>query len=278
MTNKHLLPMILGSTILASSTLGQFRLDVKELATPATEDAASDTNTNKNLLPERGRIVFVRHIQNKLFARYGSAAAAKNKLHQDLEAWIDRLDRTRHLSLAQRSKLVLAGRHDIESFFREAADLQNSQMDDLRELSRQIQNLEARIKEGICSEGSVLSKVARRVIAESKNQDQNIVAPDRTEFSHRAALKIAIAEIEQLVPLTSDQRTDLLEYLMEKREIRKRPTKCDVIGAINVVNRQKENLDSILTKQQIAALDSAIKSAAAGMLTRLKLEFVDEIR
>ena len=256
----------------ASTVQAQFRLDINELAEPSQSASATQSDSDRVLKNRIRRFADVRNIENIIFNRFESGVAAKVHFEKELEAWIDRLDAAQQLTLSERSKLWLAGSHDIQHFFSETEELATMGWDDPRNLGNRIGELRQKLDKGICGKGSTLSKVASRIMRNKSGEtDKHVVAEDRFEFSNKCAIKVAIAKIEEFVPLTSSQRRALMDLLEEKRPPRRGASKCNVMAAVAAINQYRLELDDVLTEEQLEALQVATRATTSELVQRVKL-------
>ena len=126
------------------------------------------------------------------------------------------------LTEAQRVKLDLAGRADIDRFFDSFEDLKRStrfgQVDQLeyQKVWQKFQPLERRFAGGLFKEGSLFQKTLRSQLDSSQVTQYEDSERARAVRQYRSAVEGAVAMIELKIPLTIEQRKQLIEVTMSR--------------------------------------------------------------
>lgn len=142
-------------------------------------------------------------------------------VESQLAAQLDRLDDACKLSDDQRQKLLLAGRGDVERFLGEMsalrAKLSNKRynQNDVNQIFAEIRPLAQRLEHGVLGAGSLFAKVKDRVLDDEQRAAYRQAVVQRISYYHRAKLKLFVVALDQLAPMTADQRDKLLALLVE---------------------------------------------------------------
>jgi hypothetical protein len=155
--------------------------------------------------------------------RYGETGQTiRAQLEGQLKLQIDDVDRTVKLGEEQRKKLELAGRGDIKRYFEDVEVLRRRfrslrrDQERLNELWREIQPLQSRLAAGLFGEGSLFRKSLRRTLNPEKAAPYEETHRARRAFRHRAEVEWLVAMLENVMPLSDDQRQKLEGLLVEQ--------------------------------------------------------------
>jgi len=109
-----------------------------------------------------------------LFGRVGNTAAARDRLNLRLRVKIQEVDAIRHMTIAQKEKLRLAGRGDIERFFdqverkRTEFALLGADPAKCGQFIQELERLRSTFALGLFGEGSIFAKTLRKIAAEEE--------------------------------------------------------------------------------------------------------------
>jgi hypothetical protein len=145
-------------------------------------------------------------------------------VESQLAAQLDRLDDACNLSDDQRQKLLLAGRGDVERFLGDMNELRvklsNNRYDrkEINQIYAEIRPLAQRMEQGLLGAGSLFAKVKDSVLDDQQRTAYREAVGQRIAYYHRAKLKMFVVALDQLAPMTAEQRKQLLALLVEKTE------------------------------------------------------------
>ena len=211
-------------SLMSDSVYSQFRLDIRSIADQVNEsvidsDPGSEDQVKQQLLGIR-RPVVIRNFDQLIFNQHSTSEKAKSHLLRELRTWIDKADARLELTANERAKLWLAGASDIASYFQDAQELsrvfaKGNAGDELNGAVIRLKHVQKRMRDGVCSKGSMLSKVSKRVFDHERNAKAASHNIARRKFAHKSSAKLVIAEIDKTMPLTAKQRETLLGVMLK---------------------------------------------------------------
>jgi hypothetical protein len=157
-----------------------------------------------------------------VFQNWQSAQAARTHLEKLLGLQIDDVDRAGQLTEAQRKKMQLAGGGDIKRFFEQVEVVRRKfllvrkDQQKFNEIWQDIQPLQMTISAGLFDDGSLFHKTLRKTLTaqQSIRYEQN--QRDRRAFRYQAKVDLAVAMLENAMPLRDEQRQRFTRLLMEE--------------------------------------------------------------
>ena len=118
--------------------------------------------------------------------------------------------------------MELAGRGDVKRYF-EVVEVVRQRFRSLRkdrekinEIWKEIQPLQARLAAGIFEEGSLFRKSLYRTLTPEKAARYEEAGRHRRAFRHRAEIEWVMAMLENVMPLSDDQRQKLAQLLLDQ--------------------------------------------------------------
>jgi hypothetical protein len=141
-----------------------------------------------------------------------------------LELQLDLVELIGDVSDEQRETLELAGWGDIQRFFDRVELLKRSTptgqvpMEEYQQLWQKVRPLHARFNKGLHGPGSLFRKTLRTTLTEEQGERFEQLERDRHRRHYDAIVRAAVASIEGAIPLTSRQRTQLIELITEKTD------------------------------------------------------------
>jgi len=200
-----------------SPVYGQSRLDIKEIAASVYEP---ETVTNVEGIVGNRRPAVVRNLDRMIFNQHQTPEGTKKHFQNELRLWINVADAKLELTADERAKLWLAGCGDIDTFLNDADEInqmlaRGNEAQVVKELGTKLGVLQRKMKKGVCSEGSMLAKVSKRTFDKERTGKVAKHDAERRKFSHAASAKLVIAEIEKTMPLTIEQREQLIGILLK---------------------------------------------------------------
>ncbi len=157
-----------------------------------------------------------------VFQNLQNAQAAKTQLDKLLGLQIDDVDRAGKLSEAQRKKMQLAGSGDIKRFFekvevvRKKFLLVRKDQQKFNEIWQDIQPLQLTMAAGLFDDGSLFHKTLRKTLTAEQATHYEQSQRDRRAFRYRAKVDLAVAMLENAMPLRDEQRKEFARLLMEQ--------------------------------------------------------------
>lgn len=168
-------------------------------------------------------------MDRQAFQPDGTAAGARKRLDTMLGLQIDAIDRACNLTEAQKQKLQLAGRGDIKRFFSRFEDakrrfqLVKNDPNMAQGIHMEIQPLQITLQAGLFHDTSLFAKSLRNTLSDEQFASYEALRRERQTFHHRAQVELAIALLEQSMPLESKRRRELVSFLLkETKPITKR--------------------------------------------------------
>lgn len=203
-----------------------------------------------------------------VFQQAGNAATARARLKESLELYTDDIHRTCSLSDAQTRKLQLAGRGDIERFFRKYAEakakfqlIRNDQQK-VNQIFQDISPLQARIATGLFDRDSLLQKSLVNTINREQFLKYAKVREKRRQFQHESKIRLVVTLLDQSSPLTAAQRTKLSDLFRRETKPPRKSGQYDYYAIMYQVTKIPDDqikplLDDIqwqVFKQQFAQM------------------------
>ncbi len=163
------------------------------------------------------------HVERWFFGQK-SRVQVEQSLMSRADLQLDCLESACDLSDAQRTKLQLAARGDVKRFFgrfdeiRERfGDLANDQQK-LNELMQAIQPLRTKMSSSFFDENSLFHKVLLRTLDPEQSRKYQEQQHERRRFQYQAKIELALAVMENSVPLRQQQRQQFLTLLLDETE------------------------------------------------------------
>jgi hypothetical protein len=154
-----------------------------------------------------------------IFQQDRNAAGARQRFDKLLAMQVEEIDRACQLTVAQKKKLQLTGRGDIKRFF-DAYDkvktrfrALNNDVQMLQEIQPDVNPLRTSLQAGLFHDDSLLYKSLRNTLTGEQFVRYDAIARERRAFRHRAAIELAVATLEQSMPLRDEQRRELISLL-----------------------------------------------------------------
>jgi len=181
-----------------------------------------------------------------VFQQYGNAATARTKLKEALELYTEDIDRTCGLSEFQKRKLRLAGRGDIERFFRtfekvkQKFQLIRNDQQKVNQIFQDVTPLQAQMTTGLFTRDSLLQKCLVNTINREQFLKYVKVDQERRSFHHEAKIGIVITMLNQSVPITSEQRRQLVGLLRRETRPPRKSSQYDYYAMMHQISKIDE--------------------------------------
>ena len=157
-----------------------------------------------------------------VFQQYGNALTARARLKESLELYTEDVDRACGLSDAQKQKLRLAGRGDIERFFRayevvkkKFQTIKNDQQK-VNQIFQDISPLQAQMMSGLFDRDSLLQKCLINTISREQFLKYHKLDQERRRFHHESKVGLVVMMLDQSAPITAEQRRQLTTLLLRE--------------------------------------------------------------
>jgi hypothetical protein len=181
-----------------------------------------------------------------VFQQYGNAATARTKLKESLELYTEDVDRACGLSDAQKLKLRLAGRGDIERFFRafekvkkKFQAIRNDQQK-VNQIFQDISPLQAQMMTGLFTRDSLLQKSLVNTINREQFLKYLKVDEERRRFHHESKIGVVITLLDQSAPVTAEQRRRLVDLLRRETKPPRKSGQYDYYAMMHQVSKIDE--------------------------------------
>lgn len=164
-----------------------------------------------------------------LFQNDGNATLGEQRIRARVELQLADLDRVCQLSDAQKQKLQLAVRGDMQRFLSEAALLRRN-FDALmkeqgndpnafnqvwQQVAQDMQPLRQRLMQGLTTAPtSLLMKMLPNTLTPQQQRDYEAVTSERQRFRYEAAIAASLHQLEEIVSITETQREALTKLLL----------------------------------------------------------------
>ena len=206
-----------------------------------------------------------------VFQGAGGPAAARKKFDAFLALQVEEIDRVCRLTEAQRKKLELIGGGDIKRFFDSYAKVKrrfnqmHNDMQRLNDIMPDVSAMQTSVQGGLFTEASLFFKSLRHTLTAAQFACYEAVVAERTAFSHRAEIELAVDMLEQSAPLRNAQRRDLIALL--NKEIK--PLRGRQFGAYMILAKlaqlPPEKIQPLLTDIQWSVIKPMLAQYRANM-------------
>jgi len=194
-----------------------------------------------------------RQFEQWVFQQYGNAATARTKLKEALELYTEDIDQACGLSEVQKRKLRLAGRGDIDHFFREFEKVKQkfqlirNDQQKVNQIFQDISPLQAQLTTGLFTRDSLLQKCLVNTINREQFLKYVKVDDERRRFQHEAKIGIVITMLNQSVPITSTQRRRLVDLIRRETRPPRKSSQYDYYAMMHQISKiDEEKLTLIL--------------------------------
>jgi hypothetical protein len=157
-----------------------------------------------------------------LFQPSGNARQAQQRMETQVKLQLAELERVGELAAAQRQKLELAARGDLQRFLDDVDALRRKFNAAVRkdpnaanQMWQEIQPLQARQARGLTGHGSLLAKVIPQTLTPEQSLKYEAVTIERRKFRYQAGIAVALHQLEGSVALSGQQRDALRKVLLD---------------------------------------------------------------
>jgi len=212
----HLLTMLLAGLLAASALAAE---DDEVVVGPITPD------------PQQQFQNFgMPNFDQMLYQNDGNPTTAEQRMRTRTELQLAEIDRVCRLSEAQKQKLQLAIRGDIQRFLSEAGVLRirfdklmkdqkandpNAFNEVWQQMWQDMQPLQLRMMRGLTSTPeSLLMKVLPQTLTTEQQREYRVVTAERERFRYESGIAVSLHQLEEAVALTEKQREELTKLLL----------------------------------------------------------------
>jgi hypothetical protein len=195
---------------------------------------------------------------------------AEELVESQLTAQIGRFDEACNLSDDQRQKLLLAGRGDLDRYLADVAAVrtklvgQKYEQRKLSEVYGEIRPLAQRLEQGVLGAGSLFQKVKSSVLDDGQRAAYQRWASERSSYHYRAKLKLFVAALDQLAPMSGEQRKRLVELLIDSTRPPNRQSASQLdwwYVVVQAADAPQDKLAEILDDAQLRSFQQAVRQA-----------------
>ncbi|MGZ0167747.1 MAG: hypothetical protein ACKVII_27845, partial [Planctomycetales bacterium] len=197
--------------------------------------------------PVFGQLGFTdQQFEQWVFQQYGNAATARTKLKEALELYAEDIDQACGLSDDQKQKLRLAGRGDINRFFRTFEEVKlkfqliRNDQQKVNQIFQDVTPLQAQMTTGLFTRDSLLQKCLVNTINREQFLKYVKVDQERRSFHHEAKIGIVITLLNQSVPITSEQRRRLVDLLRRETRPPRKSSQYDYYAMMHQISKIDE--------------------------------------
>jgi hypothetical protein len=202
-----------------------------------------------------------------VFQNQGNAQNGRRRIEQMLTLQTEEIDRSCGLSDAQKKKLQLAGRGDIKRFFDRVEDARKifqavkNDQNKFQEIWQHIQPLQTELSAGLFGESSIFRKTIRKTLTADQAARYEKIEHDRTAARYRAKIELAVAMLDNGLPLNDEQRRKLVALLVEQTKPPKRFGQYDYyVVMIQMAKLPEGNVKPLFDTVQWKALQQQLNN------------------
>ncbi|HET6324300.1 MAG TPA: hypothetical protein VFG04_06335 [Planctomycetaceae bacterium] len=153
---------------------------------------------------------------------YGSESRDRGWLEASLKQKIEEMGRVCELSDAQKQKLTLAGKGDIQRFTARVDDLKATckpggmRPEKYTEIFQKTRPLHAAVQQGLFGSDSLFHKTQLTALRPEQSARCERLDRERRAFRYRARVEMCIAQLDTVLGLRDEQRRRLLQLVITK--------------------------------------------------------------
>jgi len=197
----------------------------------------------------------------RVFGAQNGYAVAMKQFESQVDLRIEAADRVCKLTDTQKYKLRLAGDSDLKEFKDRCDSLkqrfQNAQipLNDANKIFAEIQPLQQEWSTGLLGDASLFAKVFHHLLSSEQFTQLKQEETQRVQVRYRAKIKLAIATVENSIPLTEKQRESFEQLLATETKPPKISGRYDYYVIMVQASRlSDEKLKAIFDEPQMRAL------------------------
>ena len=229
---------------------------------PAGDDFDDDDVVAPQIQQPQPMIVLTpEQFDQRVFGTQNGYAVAMKQFESQVDLRIEAADRVCKLTDTQKYKLRLAGDADLKEFKDRCDGLkqkfQNAQipLNDANKIFADIQPLQQEWSTGLLGDTSLFAKVFHHLLSADQFTQLKEEEKQRVQVRYRAKIKLAIATVENSIPLTEKQRTSFEDLLANETKPPKISGRYDYYVIMVQASRLPEaKLKAIFDEAQMRAL------------------------
>jgi hypothetical protein len=196
--------------------------------------------------PVAQQVMSDQQFEQWVFQPYTNEAGARQRLESLLAMRIEDIGRACNLTEAQKKKLQLAGRGDINRYFDRYEQIKQKfkALDNNREKLQEIQPdvipMRTILQSGLFHDDSLLYKSLRNALTDEQFTRYDSAVQEVRAFRHMANIQRAVAILEEGVPLRDVQRQELITLLRKETKPPPRPSQLDFQWTMYQIGRIPE--------------------------------------
>lgn len=168
------------------------------------------------------------NFESWIYGNVTNGESGRDRLESLLALHLVQVEQSCSLSEAQKKKLMMAGRGDLKHFLdrvaeaRKVFELLRRDQNRMGEINQETQPLAATFNAGLFSQDSLFGKTLGTTLnTEQANHYQESIR-ERNRYRYRAKVRLAIANLDNSIGLTADQRQKLIDLILaETRPLEK---------------------------------------------------------
>jgi hypothetical protein len=161
------------------------------------------------------------NIDHWLFPGAQNAEAGRQRTLARVKLLLAEIDRVCRLSEEQKQKLELAARGDTQRFFDQVEMLRAkfepaaNDQDVINRMWQEVQPLQAKQQIGLTGPESLLVRTLPRTLDDQQQRAYQAVENERLQFRYKAAIAVALHNLEETIALRHEQREALTRLLSD---------------------------------------------------------------
>jgi hypothetical protein len=236
----------------------------------ANDDDFDDAPAAPQIQPPQPVIVLTpEQFDQRVFGTPNGYALAMKQFESQVDLRIEAADRVCKLSDTQRYKLRLAGDCDLKQFKNQCEQLkqkfQNTPvpLNDANKVFAEIQPLQQEWNNGLLGESSLFAKVFHHLLSSDQFEQLKQEETLRQKERFRAKIKLAIATVENSIPLTEQQRESFETLLVTETRPPRIFGRYDYyVIMVQAAKLPQEKLKAIFDEAQLRALNQLLQQVS----------------
>jgi hypothetical protein len=159
-----------------------------------------------------------------IFPGVNNAELGRLRLQTQANLRLAEINRTCQLSAAQKEKLQLAARGDMQRFADQVEEVRRkfeavkNDQNAMGQIWQEIQPLQVKQANGLLGADALLTKVLSKTLNAEQAAAYQRVNDERRRFHYRASIATSLITLENTVPLKHEQREALTKLLLEQTQ------------------------------------------------------------
>jgi len=194
----------------------------------------------------------------------------------EITLMVEAIDRSCHLTPAQKEKIQLGAHGDYARFKEEVDELRTEfvgkayDQNDMNKIWQKISPVQQKYQAGLLGEKSLFSKVMQTTLTPEQHEEYEAGQAERRKARHAAKVRLFVAMLDQSCPMKAAQRDALVELLLKETKPALRTSEYDWYVVVVQVGRLPDNkLTAILDNAQLKYVKK-VANQGRGMEAHLK--------